>query len=147
MGQFFEIRYNRKFRITAACIQIFSGIFSYSLFPAISARCIIYFCDLPEKFQIAGITLSTFVVMVGLILAAATFAVCMGGQVTVMVTDCIQALISYPLYAILVFYIISRFSWESDIIPSLLDRPSGQSMVNPYDKIIQNKPYIKRQKK
>ena len=133
MGQFLEMRYNRPFRILAAFIQVFAGIFSYSLFPAIGARCLIYFCDLPEKFSIFGISFSTFTALVFLILFGAAFAVCMGGQLTVMVTDCIQGLISYPLYAILVFYVLSRFSWSSDIVPGLLDRPAGQSMVNPYD--------------
>lgn len=133
MGQFLEMRYNRPFRITAAFIQVFAGIFSYSLFPAVGARCIMYFCDFPEKVQLAGLNFSTYNLLIIIFLFTAAFAVCMGGQVTVMVTDCIQGLISYPLYAILVFYIMTRFSWQFDVVPALLNRPPGHSMVNPYD--------------
>lgn len=133
LGQFLEMRYNRKFRVAAAFIQVFAGIFSYSLFPAVGARCIMYFCDLPVTFQLCGMVCSTYVSLILIFLSVASLAVCMGGQVTVMVTDCIQGLISYPLYAILVFYVISRFSWGNDVVPALLNRPVGQSMVNPYD--------------
>jgi Na+/proline symporter len=133
MGHFLEMRYNRSFRITAATIQVFTGIFSYSLFPAVGARCIMYFCNLPEHYQVFGLQCSTFVSLVILFLSVAVIVVCIGGQVTVMVTDCIQGLISYPLYAILVFYFLWRFSWGGDVMPALMSRSAGQSMVNPYD--------------
>ena len=132
MGHFLEMRYNRSFRITAAVIQVFSGIFSYSLYPAVAARCIMYFCGFPEHFTLLGINFPTFIVLVVLFLTMATVIVCIGGQVTVMVTDCVQGLISYPLYAILVFYFFWRFSWGRDVVPALLSRPAGESMVNPY---------------
>lgn len=133
LGHFLEMRYNRPFRTTAAIIQVFAGIFSYSLYPAVSARCIMYFCDLPDHYSLWGFHCSTFISLIILFLFISTIIVCIGGQVTVMVTDCIQGLISYPLYAILVFYFIWRFSWSKDIVPALLSRASGQSMVNPYD--------------
>ncbi|MFA6931601.1 MAG: sodium:panthothenate symporter [Lentisphaeria bacterium] len=133
MGQFLEIRYNRPFRIVAAFLQSISGILNYSLFPAVGARFLVYFCDLPLQVNICGMIFPTFGLVMALLLGLAVWVVCMGGQITIMVTDCVQGLLSYPMYAILVGYIIWHFSWFHDLAPILLDRPVGKSMLNPFD--------------
>ena len=48
-------------------------------------------------------------------------------------TDCVQGLASYPLYALVVIYLIYRFSYYNEVVPVLMDRPEGMSMLNPYD--------------
>ena len=44
MAEFYEIRYNRKFRIFAGTPAFISGLLNYALFPAVSARFLIYYC-------------------------------------------------------------------------------------------------------
>ncbi|MFA6929521.1 MAG: sodium:panthothenate symporter [Lentisphaeria bacterium] len=133
MGQFFEMRYSRKFRIFAAILQSISGVVNYAIFPAVSARFIIYYCNLPLHFDFLGMTWATFHVVMLLFLGLAVMIVTRGGQITVMVCDCVQGLLNYPLMAVVVIAILFRFSWFEEMAPTLLDREIGKSMLNPFD--------------
>ncbi|MBQ7207339.1 MAG: sodium:panthothenate symporter [Lentisphaeria bacterium] len=133
MGQFLEIRYNRKFRVLAAVLQSFSGVINYAIFPAVSARFLIYFLDLPATLTIGTWVFPTFGVIMAVFLGIAVFIISLGGQVTIMVTDCVQGLLSYPMYCILVLFILWKFSWSEDMAPALLNQPPGKSFLNPYD--------------
>ena len=92
-----------------------------------------YFLNLPVRIGIGGWVISTYGLLMVLFLSIAVCIVTMGGQITIMVTDCVQGLLSYPFYAVIVFWIIWRFSWNGEIVPVLQDTPPGKSMLNPFD--------------
>ncbi|MDZ4200107.1 MAG: hypothetical protein U1E27_12580 [Kiritimatiellia bacterium] len=133
MGQFLEIRYSRRFRLFAGILQATSGILNYALFPAVGARFLVYFCGLPVQLNIFGWIFPTFALLMALFLALAVMIATKGGQITIMVTDCVQGLLSYPMYLIVVAYILTQMSWFKDMAPAILDRPPGKSLINPFD--------------
>ena len=133
MGQFLEIRYSRKFRLFAGILQSISGIINYALFPAVGARFIVYFCALPAQTHIFGLVFPTFALIMAGFLLLAVFIATLGGQITIMTTDCIQGILSYPMYVVIVFFVLTKFSWFNDMAPALLDRDPGKSLLNPFD--------------
>ena len=133
VAQFLEIRYSKRFRIFAGILQAISGIVNYGLFPAVGARFLMYFCDLPISFEFIGLTWPTYGVVMAIFLSIAVVIVTLGGQITVMVTDCIQGILSYPMYLIVVIAILMSFSWWDQMAPALVDRLPGESMLNPFD--------------
>ena len=133
MGQFFEMRYNRAFRTTACFVQAFYGVLNYAIFPAVGARFMMYFLKLPVSFAAFGFRIPTFPVLMVVALSLACFIACAGGQITIMVTDCIQGILNYPIYLLVVSYFLIRFSWWDDLLPAVSARPAGSSFLNPFD--------------
>ena len=133
MGQFLEIRYTRSFRIFAGILQSISGIINYALFPAVGARFVVYYCGLPAQMEILGGVFPTFALIMATFLGIAVLISTLGGQITIMVTDCINGILSYAGYVVVVAFIIYKFSWFEDMAPALLDRDPGKSLLNPFD--------------
>ncbi|MDR3625244.1 MAG: hypothetical protein P4L45_00340, partial [Ignavibacteriaceae bacterium] len=51
IAQFLEMRYSRNFRVFAGILAFVSGLLNFGIFPAVSARFIIYFCGFPLTFK------------------------------------------------------------------------------------------------
>ena len=132
-GQFLEIRYNRAIRVVASVIRAGADILTEILLPSLAARFFIYFFDLPFSFRVCGMEVSTYVVIMLFTLSIAIFIICSGGSVALLVADCVQGLLCYPLFFMIVAFALVSFSWNSQISPTLLDRVPGESFLNPFD--------------
>lgn len=133
LGQFLEIRYNRKFRIFAASLRTLAEMITNMICPAIAARFFIYLLDLPLSYSVFGITFSTFGTVMILVLTLAIYIIWNGGTLALIITDTIQGLICYPIFALFTFFVLWKFSWNNEVVPVLFDRVPGESFLNPFD--------------
>ena len=133
IGQFIEMRYSRRLRSFSAALRSLSEMLANMIMPALAARFFMYFLGLPDTFEICGVQISTFSVIMIVVLTVAISIICMGGCLSIIVTDTIQGFICYPLLAIFVVFILVKFSWNSEVLPILSDRVAGESFLNPYD--------------
>ncbi|MCC7517809.1 MAG: sodium:proline symporter [Verrucomicrobiae bacterium] len=132
IAQFFEIRYSRGFRLLAGFMAFVSGIVNYGIFPAVSARFFVYFCGLPQSVVLGGMAVPTFAIIMFLYLSATLFVVITGGQITIMVTDCLEGLLSLLLYFVVIVALLLMFSWR-EVHEALAMAPPGLSRMDPFD--------------
>ncbi|MFZ4694709.1 MAG: sodium:solute symporter family protein [Verrucomicrobiia bacterium] len=132
LAQFFEIRYSRGFRLLTGFMAFLSGVVNYGIFPAVAARFFVYFCGLPQDLQLGGVAIPTFAVIMGIYLAVAMVVTLSGGQITIMVTDCLEGLMSLVLYFVVIAALMWMFSWD-EVYQSLAMAPPGHSKMDPFD--------------
>ena len=132
LAQFFEMRYTRRFRFFMGVLAFCSGIFNYGIFPAVSARFFIYFLGLPEAVPLAGLEVPTIALIMAFYLGFTAFMVLVGGQVTMMVTDCIEGLLSHAIYIVIALAVFTIVSW-SQIVEVMATAPPHKSLINPFD--------------
>jgi SSS family solute:Na+ symporter len=133
LGQFLEMRYNRSFRIFAASVRTLAEMLCNGIAPAIAAGFFIYFLDLPHKVTMLGFTIPTFALVVGSVLSMSVVIMWSGGRLSLLITDTIQGLLSYPIFVIIVAFVLYHFSWDTQIAPTMADRVAGESFLNPFD--------------
>ncbi len=133
LGQFLELRYNRPLRIVAATIRTISEMITNAIGPAVAARFFIYFIGLPFSVNIFGWEISTFALVVTFVLSLAMLVIWSGGRISLLVTDAIQGLMSYPIFVIFTVFVLTEISWSQDIAPVMMDRAPGESFLNPMD--------------
>lgn len=132
LGQFFEIRYSKAFRVFAGSLAFLSGIVAYGIYPAVGARFFIYYCGLPPVVHIFGHAIPSFLFMMVVLLTPGVVLTAMGGQLTAMVVDSLAGFISMIFYIVVVVVLLMSFHWSS-VAHSMLQRPAGESMFNPFD--------------
>jgi SSS family solute:Na+ symporter len=129
--QFFEQRYSKKFRVFAGTLCFASGIINFGIFPSVAARFMVYYCNLPLSFDLFGVSVSTYGTIMAAMIGLAVWYACLGGQIAVMVTDFLQGIFCNVVFIVLLIMLFVKFPWP-DIAIAMLDRPEGQSMINPF---------------
>jgi SSS family solute:Na+ symporter len=132
LGQFFEIRYSRRFRLCAGTLAFCAGICNYGIFPAISAKFFVYFLGLPVDIVFFGYSVPTYVLVAAFYLSCALALANLGGQITLMVTDCISGLITHLVYLIIIVTLLCIIQWPA-INEVLAANPAGYSLIDPFN--------------
>src|SRR5580700_2245180 len=128
LGQFFEMRYSRRFRLFAGVLGFLSGILNYGIFPAVSATFFVYFLKLPEKTHPLGFTISTSVLIMAAYLSCTLVMMLVGGQITLMVTDCLEGILSHLVWVVVIAAIFCVISWPQ-MRAMITSAPPGHSLV------------------
>jgi solute:Na+ symporter, SSS family len=131
MAQFLEMRYSRNFRIFAGILAFISGLLNFGIFPAVSARFLIYFCGFPLHFNIAGLEISTFPVVMASFLLVSLYFVFAGGQIAVIITEFIQGIIANSTFIAIIVFCLFFVNWQQ-IYEAVISVPENASLINPY---------------
>lgn len=131
MAQFFEIRYSRKFRIFTGLIAFIAGVINFGIFPSVGARFFIYFCGLPKTIPLMGFHLSTYAVVMIVLLLISIYFVFAGGQIAVIITDFIQGVFVSIVFIVIILFFFKMFSFDQ-IYEALKTAPENASLINPY---------------
>ena len=132
MAQFFEVRYSKAFRIFAGSLAMISGLLTYGIYPAVGGRFFVYFCGFPDTVHLCGHVLPTYALVMAVLLVPGMIITSLGGQLTLMVVDCMEGIFSLIFSIVIAVAMVVLFSW-SDVSHSMLDRPQGQSLFNPFN--------------
>ena len=132
LAQFFEIRYNKSFRLFTGFLGFFAGLLNFGVIPALGAHTMVYFLGLPETLQIFSVVVPSYVVLMAIFLTITVFVAITGGVITVMLINTVEGIMSQVFFLIIIFAILWIFSWPQ-MHAVLIDRPPGKSMVNPFD--------------
>ena len=120
LAQFFEVRYSRRFRIFAAMIVWLSGLLNFGIFPYVAANFFVYFCGMPDTLPVLG--LPTYWPIMVATTGMALLYTTLGGQITVMLTDCIQGFFCGVVLLVLSVFLLNQYPWE-DVVESMQTAP------------------------
>lgn len=131
IAQFLEIRYSRNFRIFTGILAFISGLLNFGIFPAVSARFLIYFTGIPLYVNIFGIDVSTFPLVMASFLLISLYFVFSGGQIAVIITEFIQGVFSNFTFLVIIVFALFFVNWDQ-IFNAVITAPDNASLINPY---------------
>lgn len=132
LAQFFETRYSKAFRLFAGSLAFLSGLINYGIFPAVSSKFFVYFCGLPQEVHFLNFAVPTFAIIMAVYLTMALIITMSGGQLTIMITDCIEGLLALIMFIVIIVALLIMFDWPQ-IQQAMSQAPPGKSMLNPFD--------------
>lgn len=132
LAQFFEIRYSKRFRIFTGFLGFGAGMLNFGVIPIVGGRFLTYFMGLPQTVTVFGGSVETHILVMGLLLGISLVLTLSGGLITLMITNCIEGMLSQVLFIIIIVALLMMFSWK-EISTVLENQPPGQSLLNPFD--------------
>lgn len=139
LAQFYEVRYSRKFRVGAGLITFLSGVVNYGIFPMVSVKFLMAFCQIPEHLEFLGVNWNIYGILLAFCIGLGIFFATCGGQVAIMVTDFIQGILCNVAFVIFIFFIFKLGDWDVSggfvswkQIAATLEKSEGISQINPF---------------
>jgi SSS family solute:Na+ symporter len=132
LAQFFEIRYSKSFRVFTGFLGFAAGMANFGIIPIIGARFMTYFLGLPQTLSVFGWVVPTHIPLMALLLGITLALALSGGLITLMITNCLEGIISMVLFLVIIAALLMMFSW-TEISEVLTAQPPGQSLLNPFD--------------
>lgn len=133
LGQFFEMRYSRNFRLFAGVLGFAAGLINFGIIPAVGARFMVAFLNWPLEMDVLGLQVPTYLILMGTFLTICVIMTTTAGQVSVLLTDCAEGMFSQIFYTIIgLVLLLVVFNWvETKAI--LINTEQGKSLVDPFD--------------
>ncbi len=97
---------------------------NFGIIPAVGARFMVYILGFPPELHLFGVTVPTFVLLMAAFLSVNLFVTLTGGLITILMTNCIEGIISQIMYVILIFGLLSLVSW-TQINTSITHQPAA----------------------
>ena len=135
LAQFFELRYNRRFRIYTGLIVWFSGIVNFGIFHYVASNFFVYFCGLPPELDVLGVAIPTYWPVMGLTTGMALVYTCIGGHITVMITDCVQGIFCGMAFVVLCIVLLFSFDWPV-LTQALEEAPYRAAVVQAKQRVV-----------
>ncbi len=132
VGQFFEMRYSRNFRKFTGILGFIAGILNYGIFPAVASNFFVYFLGLPPVTHWGPLHIHTNDIVMAIYLSSCLWMMLVGGQITLLVINCIDGILSHLIYVIMIWAILYAVGW-GEIKHLMFQQSPGHSMVNPFD--------------
>ena len=118
LAQFFEKRYSKKFRIFAGIVAFVCGIINFGIFPAVGAQFFISYCGIPDSF----LGISTFPLVMILLISIALYFVYTGGQIAVIIADFFQGVFLIVVLFVITIFLYNNVEWDQ-VTDSLKNTP------------------------
>ena len=129
LGQFIEMRYSKNARICFGTICYVAGVLNMSIFPITGANFFIHFCGLPMTVPVIGIPTSLLLMI---IMVGAAVIICFnGGQVTLVVTNFVQALFVNTMLIVIMITIYRMFTWDQ-FSEAFLNSQKADALLHPF---------------
>jgi SSS family solute:Na+ symporter len=131
LGQFVEMRYNRSTRILFGLLAYFAGVLNMGIFPITGAGFFVYYCGLPEYLHFTGLQIPTTLLLM-IIMGASAVVICFcGGQVTLVITNFIQAVFINVMLVVMMISIYRMFTWEQ-FATAFQSAPNAEALLQPF---------------
>ncbi len=131
LAQFFELRYSKPFRIFTGALGFLAGLMNFGIIPVVGARFITQFLGVPATVNLFGYSVMTYIPVMAVLLSITVYLTISGGLVSVMITTCLEGMISQIFYLVIIISLVCIFPWSS-ISQVLSDQPVGRSLINPF---------------